>query len=152
MKLTHSFLVAIATLVLSGTSHAQSPSKIAIVAHPSNTETRLTIEQVQDIYLGRTTIFPNGKRVVPVDQKDSSPTKAQFLELELKRNAGQVKSHWSKLIFSGQGVPPAVVGTDPEIKSWVARNPDSLGYLDASQVDGSVKVLLTVPEPTLAHG
>lgn len=146
MKLFHSLhLAAIATLALIGTSNAQSPTKIAIVAHPSNTETRLTIEQVQDIYLGRTTIFPNGKRVVPVDQKDSGPSKALFLELVLKRSAGQVKSHWSKLIFSGQGVPPAVVGTDPEIKNWVARNPDSLGYLDASQVDTSVKILLTVP-------
>lgn len=146
MKLFHSLhLAAIATLALIGTSQAQAPAKIAVVAHPSNTETQLTIEQVQDIYLGRTTIFPNGKRVVPVDQKDSSPSKAQFLELVLKRNAGQVKSHWSKLIFSGQGVPPAVVGTDPEIKNWVARNPDALGYIDATHVDGSVKVLLIVP-------
>lgn len=146
MKFFHSFcLAAVASLALNGAGHAQSPAKIAIVAHPGNTETKLTIEQVQDIYFGRTTVFPSGKRVVPVDQKDSSASKARFLDLVLKRDAGQVKAHWSKLIFSGQGVPPAVVGTDPEIKSWVARNPDSLGYMDAAQVDGSVKVLLAVP-------
>jgi len=138
-------LAAGASLGLIGPLDAQPPARIAIVAHPSNTETRLTVEQAQDIYLGRTTVFPSGKRVVPVDQKDSSPSKARFLELVLKRDAGQLKAHWSKLIFSGQGVPPAIVGTDSEIKSWVARNPDSLGYIDAAQVDSSVKVLLDVP-------
>lgn len=145
MKHFSFYLVAIVALTLVGPGHAQSPAKIAIVTHPGNTEAKLTIEQVQDIYLGRTTALPSGKRVVPVDQKDTSPSKMRFLELVLKREPGQVKAHWSKLIFSGQGVPPAVVGGDAEIKSWVARNPESLGYMDAAQVDGSVKVLLAVP-------
>lgn len=146
MKIVHTLsFAALAAMTLVGASQAQTPAKLAVVAHPSNAETKLTLEQVQDIYLGRTTIFPGGKRVVAVDQKDSSPSKGRFLELVLKRDAGQVKAHWSKLIFSGQGVPPAVVGADAEVKSWVARNPDALGYLDASQADGSVKVLLTLP-------
>ena len=145
MKLFHTVYFTVALVALIGPVYAQSPAKIAIVAHPTNTETRLTIEQVQDIYLGRTTVFPSGKRVVPVDQKDSSPSKTRFLELVLKREAGQVRAHWSKLIFSGQGIPPAVIGGDVEVKNWVARSSDTLGYIDATQVDGSVKVLLTIP-------
>lgn len=132
--------VGIATLSLS------ARAELAIVAHPSNPEARLSVEQVQRIYLGKVTSFPlSGSRVTPVDQKDGGASKEKFLSAVLGKSATEVKAYWSKLIFSGQGVPPAVVGGDVEVKSWVARTPAGLGYIDSTAVDSSVKVLLAVP-------
>lgn len=120
-------------------------AELAIIAHPGNPETRLSVEQVQLIYLGKVTSFAMGGKVTPVDQKDGGVSKEKFLSAVLGRSAAEVKAYWSKLIFSGQGVPPAVAGGDVEVKNWVARNPAGLGYIDSSAVDSSVKVLLTVP-------
>lgn len=118
---------------------------IAIIAHPSNAETRLTVEEVKQLYLGRLTSLPQGGKAVLVDHKDGSATKEQFLAKVLNKTASELKAHWSRLIFSGGGVPPAVIGGDQDVKSWVARNPNGVGYIDRTVVDGTVKVLLTVP-------
>lgn len=135
------WLLAVGIAALSLSARAE----LAIVAHPSNPEARLSVEQVQLIYLGKVTTFPQGARVMPVDQKDGGASKEKFLSAVLRKSAPEVKAYWSKLIFSGQGVPPAVAGADVEVKNWVARNPAGLGYIDTSAVDSSVKVLLTIP-------
>ena len=145
MKPTYKILMAAAAAIflsLYNTARAE----VAIVAHPSNAESQLNIEEVRDIYLGKSTTFPkSGGKAVTVDQKDGTTAKDEFLTKVLKRDSSQYKSHWAKLIFSGKAVPPSVMGNDNDVKSWIGRNPDGLGYIDKRAVDGSVKVLLIVP-------
>ena len=141
MKPLRNMMLAAATTILSISAHAE----IVVIAHPGNSATQISLDTAREIYLGRMTTLPSGGKVVAVDQKDGAPSKDEFQEKVLKMNAGQVKAHWSKLIFSGQGVPPSVVGGSVEVRSWVASNPNGIGYIDKKAADGSVKVLLTIP-------
>lgn len=59
------------------------------------------------------------------------------------KSASQLKSYWSKLVFTGKGTPPQEVSSEDEIKKLVASNPNMIGYIDAANVDSSVKVALT---------
>jgi ABC-type phosphate transport system substrate-binding protein len=45
------------------------------------------------------------------------------------------------LIFTGKGTPPKQSGSDADVKALIAKNPNMIGYIDASAVDGSVKVV-----------
>jgi ABC-type phosphate transport system substrate-binding protein len=47
-------------------------------------------------------------------------------------------------VFSGKATPPKELGSAAEVKKFVAANPDAIGYIEKSAVDGSVKVVLTV--------
>ena len=143
MKPTYKTSMAAAAifLALHGAAHAE----VAIVAHPSNPEFQLNIEEVRDIYLGKSTTFPKGGKATAVDQKDGAAAKGEFLAKVLKKDPGQYRSNWAKLIFSGKAVPPSVMSNDADVRSWIARNPEGLGYIDKGAVDGSVKVLLSVP-------
>lgn len=144
MKSTYKIWAATAAVIFLSL-HAAVQAEVVIVVHPGNPETRLSIEEVSDIYLGRSTVFPRGGKAVAVDQKDGTTAKDEFLAKVLKKDPGQYKSNWAKLIFSGKAVPPSVMSNDADVKSWIARNPDGLGYIDKRAVDGSVKVLLSVP-------
>ena len=142
MKPTYKTLMAAAIfLALHGTARAE----VAIVTHPGNAESQLNIEEVRDIYLGKSTTFPKGGKAMAVDQKDGTAAKDEFLAKVLKKDPGQYRSNWAKLIFSGKAVPPSVMSNDADVRSWIARNPEGLGYIDKGAVDGSVKVLLSVP-------
>lgn len=143
MKPAYKTLMAAGTvlLLLLEPAHAE----VAIITHPDNPESRLSVDEARDIYLGKSVNFPKGGKAVAVDQKDGTGAKEEFLSKVVKKDSGQYKSHWAKLIFSGKAVPPSVLSNDAEVKSWVARNPEGLGYIDKRAVDGSVKVLLTVP-------
>ncbi len=128
-------------LLLAGLAQAE----LAIIAHPDNPEPALTMKQLKLIYLAKTKTFPQGGAVRYADQREGSPARAEFLPKVLKKKEKQLRTYWSKMIFTGRGTPPEVVGGDAEVKQWVTQHPDALGYIDAGQVDDSIKVLLLIP-------
>lgn len=134
-----------ALLALAVTAAAGVRAELAVIVNPANAESALTADQAKDIYLGKTKKFPSGGEAVPVDQKDGSPARAGFYTKVVGKDESQLKAYWSKLIFSGKGTPPTAVDGDADVKAWVAKNPGGVGYVDKAAVDGSVKVLLTVP-------
>lgn len=59
------------------------------------------------------------------------------------RGVAQIKIHWSKIIFTGRGTPPTALPDSMAVKRRVAEDPHAIGYIDQSQVDDSVRVLLS---------
>lgn len=82
-----------------------------------------------------------GVSVIPVDQGEGNPARNDFYANVVKKSEAQLKSYWSRLIFTGKGQAPQVVGGDGEVKNMVASNPNIIGYIDESSVDGTVKVI-----------
>ena len=50
---------------------------------------------------------------------------------------------WSRLVFSGKATPPKEVGNSAEVKKLVSANPNTIGYIEKSAVDASVKVVFS---------
>ena len=117
-------------------------AEVAVIVNPAN-DSSITSDDISKLYLGKTKKFPNGKNAVALDRKEGSSERVQFLEATVGKDESQMKSYWSRLIFTGKGVPPQVVETDAEVKELVSRNPDIIGYIDAAAVDDSVKVIAT---------
>ena len=124
---------------------APAHAALAIIVHPSNNMAGITADQAADIYLGKSGVCPNGQRVTPVDQVSSSPARQKFYKMVVKKDGSVLKVYWSKLLFTGRGQPPREIGDDADLKSWVASNPDAIGYVDGKFVDSTVKVLLIIP-------
>jgi hypothetical protein len=96
-----------------------------------------------DIFLGRTNRFPEGNKAVPIDQNEDSAVREEFYLKFSGKSPAQVKAFWSKIIFTGRGQPPKEVSNDVEVKKFIAKHPDAIGYIDQKRVDDSVKVILT---------
>ena len=79
--------------------------------------------------------------MVPIDQDDGNGARLDFYNNTVKKTQAQLKSYWSRLIFTGKGQAPQVVGNDGDVKSMVATNPNLIGYIDEASVDASVKVI-----------
>ena len=97
--------------------------------------------QVADIFLGKTSRFPDGSIALPVDQNEDSPIRDRFYAQFTGKSPAQVKAYWSKIIFTGRGQPPRQAADSIEVKRIVSDNPHAIGYIDANQVDSSVRVL-----------
>lgn len=115
-------------------------AEIAVIVNPAN-QTSMTNEEISMLYLGKAKRFPNGASAVPIDREEGSDVRAQFVDKALGKSESQIKSYWSRLIFSGKGMPPKIAESDGEVKELVARNPDIIGYIDSASIDDSVKVL-----------
>lgn len=113
---------------------------LVVVVHPSN-DSSLSKKDVQRIFLGKLKTFPNNKPVIPIDLLQTSKIREEFSETILKKDMRQLAAYWSRLIFTGKGLPPKQVTSPKEAKELVARNPDAIAYIDASLLDDTVKQL-----------
>lgn len=142
MKLSTTSRLAMKTLFISSmifsTSYVQA--EIAVVVHPSNMA-QISSADISRIYLGKLKSFPSGGTVVALDQPEGSPARHAFVKQILNKTESQLKAYWSKLVFSGQGQPPKVVDTSSEILTLIAANPNMIGFVDASEVNDTVKVI-----------
>ena|SRR5690606_15947787 len=126
-------LLAVATLVASPWALAET----AIVVNPANQDA-LNLDVVERIFTGKTKTFPSGAAAMPLNQPEASPLREAFETSVLKKNASQMKAYWSKLIFTGKGNPPAELDA-AAVKAKVASDASAIGYIDASEVDASVR-------------
>jgi hypothetical protein len=96
----------------------------------------ITKEQISDIFLARSNAW------TPIDQLAGSSIYAEFYRKATGRDAAQVKAVWSRILFTGRGVPPKQLLDSAAVKKAVAGNPKAVGYIEKSAVDASVKVIL----------
>ena len=128
------------TLALS-LSAALVSAETAVIVSANNPNGDMDKATVAKIFLGKSKSFPDGSQAVPVDQNEGNAAREAFNSSVLGKSASQLKSYWSRLIFTGKGTPPKQSGDDAAVKGLVANNPNIIGYVDASAVDSSVKVV-----------
>jgi ABC-type phosphate transport system substrate-binding protein len=95
-------------------------------------------EQVADLYLGRSDAW------TPIDQAVGSEIYVEFYKKVTGRNSAQVKAIWSRILFTGGGVPPKQLRDSAAVKKAVAANPKAVGYIEKSAVDASIKVAASI--------
>lgn len=107
---------------------------IVVIVNPAAKP--ISKEQIADLYLGRSA------ELTPLDQTAGSAIYVQFYKKATGRDAAQVKAIWSRILFTGRGLPPKQLPDSESVKKAVAANPNVVGYIEKSAVDASVKVAL----------
>jgi ABC-type phosphate transport system substrate-binding protein len=115
---------------------------VVVVVSAKSTVDSLTKSQVSNIFLGKTSSFPNGDKAIAIDQKDGSSEWIDFYKKVSGKSGSQLKSYWAKLIFSGRKQPPKQLADSSEVKKSVSSNPSQISYIAEEAVDSSVKVVL----------
>jgi len=134
-------LFFVSVLLLSST---YSFAELVVIVHPGNSLEAITKDKLKRIYLGKSKEFPNGLIIAALDQEKESEEKEEFYKKVVGKSLSQVSAYWSRLIFTGKGVPPRVLANDKEIKSWVASHPESIAYINSENADDSIKILFDV--------
>jgi len=134
-------LFFLSALLLSST---YSFAELAVIIHPGNSLEAITKDELKRIYLGKSKEFPNGLIIAALDQEKESEEKEKFYKKVVGKSLSQVSAYWSRLIFTGKGIPPRVLPNDEAIKSWVASHPESIAYINAESADNSIKTIFNV--------
>jgi ABC-type phosphate transport system substrate-binding protein len=129
-------------LVLVPILRAQTPPEYKVVVNSANTVSTLSRDSLSRMFLKKTTTWPNGQTVAPVDQVTHAPNRRAFSRAILGRATDEVAAYWNQMIFSGRALPPPTKASDTEVLAFVHDNPNAIGYVagDAKLGEG-VKVL-----------
>lgn len=124
-------IAVLPALLLSAAAMAQ----VVVIANPA--VGALNEQQIADLYLGKLT------SATPYDQAEGSDIYATFYKSATGRDVAQVKSTWSRIVFSGKGTAPKQLPDSASVVKAVAADPKGVGYVDKASVTGAVKVLAT---------
>lgn len=120
----------------------QALADVVVIGNPAGPDS-ISASQVRDIYLNRSQQLPDGQKAVPFELQSGNPARADFHGKITNRNDAQLKAFWSQQVFTGRGQPPQELANAGAVKNSVASTPGGIGYIDAAEVDDTVKVILT---------
>ena len=117
---------------------------IAVIVNPGSGVDALSAGEVKKIFMAKTKKFPNGTKVVPIDQNADNGSYVTFYDKVAGKSPGKMNKYWVKLTFTGKAEAPKKVGGDGDVVGLIAGNKNMIGYVDAGSVTDAVKVVYTV--------
>jgi ABC-type phosphate transport system substrate-binding protein len=113
-----------------------------MVVHPDNPVSTLDRKLVASVFLKKTTRWPGGGTIRPVDLMPDSATRRAFSEKVIRRSVQAIKSYWQQRIFSGRDVPPPELETDAQVIRYVLKYPGAVGYVAAGTDPAGAKIVI----------
>lgn len=142
MPRLRSFALLLAVLAwLAAPRIGASPLAYRVIVNPANPATSLDHRFLTDAFLKKTTRWPGGELIRPVDLAPESATRRRFSDDVLSRSVAAVKSYWQQMIFSGRAVPPPELDSDEEVIRYVAKYAGAVGYISGTSDASGVKVV-----------
>ena len=129
-------IVALLLLKCSGLLAAE----FIVIANSSVPATKLTQDELSAIYLLRTSTWPDGTRIVPVNREAGSNARAMFAMRVLKQPEAVLTAHWNRMNFKGI-TPPVTQESDKDVLAFVQKVSGAIGYVSASTELKNIKVL-----------
>ena len=117
---------------------------LVVIVSARNPVAALRADQVAAIFLGQSARFPDGAEAVPYDMRLGAALRDEFYARVTNKNPALLKAHWSKMVFTGRGQPPAELPDSAAVRRRVAEDPEAIGYIERSALDPSVHAVLVV--------
>lgn len=119
--------------------------ELLIIGNPSiDLAAPLSLREIAAIYLLRTTTWPDGSRIVPVNREVASGPRSKFNAAVLGLDNANLAAYWNGMHFQGK-LPPVLQESEPAMLAFVQRVPGAVGYISAATAPQGVKVLSRVP-------
>jgi len=142
-------LVVVVVLCVALTSHSvvhasrSNPSQaLAIVVNRSNPIDNLSFGELRKIFMGDRSHWPNGHRIAVVMLNYGQPERKTVLRLIYRMDEDGYQDHVLRGMFRGDVfVAPKTLASPEILRKFVFNAPGAIGYLRASDVDDSVKVV-----------
>lgn len=131
------YLIGAALMALAPVARAE----VVPVVSAKSAVTVLSKSQLVDVFLGKQSRYPNGEPAMPIDQAEGSEARDEFYTRYAAHSPAQLKSYWSKLIFTGKAQPPRQAGSVEKLRKVLTDNPHAIGYMRRHEVDAHLRIL-----------
>ncbi len=112
-----------------------------IVVIGSKNMPELSKSQVKSLFLGKLNKVEGVDLVKVLYLKKGDATRKTFNKKILKKRENQLKSYWTKMMFTGEGKMPESMPDAAAMIASVSGSNNTIGYVNAASLNDSVKVL-----------
>jgi phosphate transport system substrate-binding protein len=119
-----------------------SADSLAIIVNHANTVDDITLKELRTVFLGERSHWPNGRRITLVMMDPGVPERKAVLRDICRMNETEFSRHFLQGLFTGEVfVSPKTLSSPTGVRKFVFNVPGAIGYVRASDVDGTVKVI-----------
>ena len=118
-------------------------SKIAVIVGQKSLVTHVSVDDLRELYLRRTRLWPNGTRAVPINLPADNPLREHFSRVVLGRSTQDLVPYWNARYFEGI-TPPTVLPSSAAIRGYLAAEPAAIAYVPLEEVKATVRTLLVL--------
>ena len=119
-----------------------SEQNLAIIVNQSNPTEDLSLVELRRIFLGERSHWPNGHRITLVMMEPGQPERKAVLREICRMSENDFSGHFLHGLFTGEVfVSPKTLASPIGVRKFVFNVPGAIGYLRASDVDQTVKVI-----------
>lgn len=129
----------LAALVLSGglrPAAAASADALVFVVGASSRPAAASSADLRRMFLGERLRWPDGRRIFLAVRPAATPAGKAFFARVARMSEIDFSRLWLGALFRGEAdAPPRVVGPLDELKRFLAKNADALGFVLSSELD-----------------
>lgn len=115
---------------------------LAIVVNRTNPTTDLTLAQLRSIFLGERKWWTHRRRILLSTMRRGTPERQTVLRVLYRMDDRDLDKYFLYQLFKGEATSSlAILRTSAQVRKFVGTSPGAVGYLRASDVDDSVKVV-----------
>jgi ABC-type phosphate transport system substrate-binding protein len=147
MKRVLVVLVAIA-LLWSGAVSQAAADEVAVIVNKSNPVNSFTMAELQKILLGPRPKWTSGKEIAVLMTQPGQPERSGTLKIVCGMSETDFNLHFVRGLrkpdgstTADNGYSPKVFSSGVQLRQSVADAPNAVGFIKASEVDDSVKVV-----------
>jgi ABC-type phosphate transport system substrate-binding protein len=115
---------------------------LLLIVNSNNSISNLERKQVVDIFMGRSTAFPNQQPAHTIDISSTNNLRAIFYKQLTGKSEAQVDAYWATLVFAGRMSPPEKLPSEAAVIKAVKNNPAAIGYVTRQTLPIGVKVVM----------
>jgi len=123
-----------------------------LIVHAGNPVESLDADDVSDYLLKKSSKWPDGTAVEPVDLADDSKVREAFSLDVHKRSTSKITLYWQRQIFSGRDVPPPKLANDADVVAYVRSHRGAIGYVSPDATTTGVKKVEVTHKPPPTGG
>jgi hypothetical protein len=121
---------------------AAAEQNLAIIVNLTNPIEDLSLKELRTVFLGERSHWPNGRRITLVMMDPGLAERKTVLRDLCRMNETEFSRHFLQGLFTGEVfVSPKTLSTPTGVRKFVFNVPGAIGYVRASDVDSSVKVI-----------
>jgi ABC-type phosphate transport system substrate-binding protein len=115
---------------------------LGIIVHRSNPVDDLTFSELRRIFMLDTQTWPNGRKITVVLREKGQPERADAIRIICGLSDRDYERHLLFRTFQGSvNIGPRAIQSASAMLRFVYNAPGAIGYVNADEVDGSVKLL-----------
>ena len=115
---------------------------LAIIVNTSNPVDNLSMAELRHVFLGERRHWPNGRRITLVMMEPGEPERKALIREVCQMNESDFSRHFLHGLFTGEVfVSPKTLASPVGVRKFIFNVPGAIGYVRATDVDSSVKVI-----------